>query len=116
MNILQIISSTRTSGAEKHIVLRAYSEDGQVRFEVQDNGIGLSRRDSKKVFKKFYQVDQRLSRTGGGVGLGLSIVEFIVRAHGGRVLVTSRPGEGSTFTLEIPAAPSPSPAKQEALT
>jgi signal transduction histidine kinase len=114
LNLLD--NAFKYSGAEKHIILRAHSQDGQVRFEVQDNGIGLSRRDAKKVFKKFYQVDQRLSRTGGGVGLGLSIVEFIVRAHGGRVRVTSRPGEGSIFTLEIPAAPAAARARQEALT
>ena len=90
------------SGEEKHIVLRAAASDEQVRFEVSDNGIGLTRAASRRVFNRFYQVDRRLSREGGGCGLGLSIVKFIVTDHGGTVHVVSRPGHGSTFTICIP--------------
>ena len=89
---------------EKHIVLRAYPENTHVCFAVQDNGIGLSRRATRRVFDRFYQADQRLSRSGGGVGLGLSIVKFIVTAHGGSMIVASEPGEGSTFTVKLPTA------------
>jgi signal transduction histidine kinase len=64
------------------------------------------------VFKRFYQVDRRLSRQGGGVGLGLSIVEFIVAAHGGTVAVASQPGKGSTFTVAIPVATVGRPAAE----
>ncbi len=88
----------------KHIVLRAFSENGAVCFSVRDNGIGMSRRAVRRVFDRFYQVDQRLSRDASGVGLGLSIVKFIVDAHGGKVSVDSRPGEGTTFTVTVPAA------------
>ena len=70
--------------ADKQIVLRAYGDDGRVSFAVSDNGIGLSRAACKKVFERFYQVDRELSRSRGGCGLGLSIVEFIVKGHGGR--------------------------------
>jgi signal transduction histidine kinase len=56
----------------------------------------------RRVFDRFYQVDQRLTRPAGGCGLGLSIVQFIVAAHGGSVQVASRPGEGSTFTVRLP--------------
>lgn len=91
------------SAAEKHIVLRAYVEGGNVCFDVEDHGIGLSRTASKKVFKRFYQVDRRMSRDTGGVGLGLSIVQFIVTAHHGTVRVRSRPGQGSTFTITLPS-------------
>ena len=87
---------------DKHIVLRAYSENAHVCFEVQDNGIGLSHKAARRVFQRFYQVDQSLSRGGGGVGLGLSIVQFIVNAHGGSVSVASQAGEGSTFTVKLP--------------
>ena len=69
---------------------------------VQDNGIGLSRGAAKRVFNRFYQVDEGLSRSGSGVGLGLAIVKFIVDAHKGEVSVASRPGEGSTFTVRLP--------------
>lgn len=92
------------SEEEKHIILRASAGDGCVCFEVQDHGIGISRVGSGRVFKRFYQVDQRLSGSGSGVGLGLSIVRAIVLAHGGSVELHSEPGRGSTFTLKIPAA------------
>ena len=102
LNLLD--NAYKYSRDEKQIGLRAYARDGNVCFEVTDNGIGLSRTAAKKVFKRFYQVDRRLSREAGGVGLGLSIVQFIVHAHGGTVGVTSQPGQGSTFTVVLPAA------------
>ena len=92
------------SGEEKQIALSASAENGSVSFAVKDNGIGLSPRDTKRIFKRFFQVDQRLSRSGGGCGLGLSIVKFIVTAHHGSVRVESQPGRGSTFTISLPKA------------
>jgi signal transduction histidine kinase len=92
------------SGEEKQITLSVSAENGSVLFAVKDNGIGLSPRDTKRIFKRFYQVDQRLSRSGGGCGLGLSIVKFIVTAHHGSVRVESQPGRGSTFTISLPRA------------
>ena len=94
---------------DKRIKLRTYANGASVCFEAQDNGCGLSRRAAKRVFERFYQVNDRLSRTVGGCGLGLSIVQFIVDAHGGSISVNSEPGRGSTFTVKIPVAPS-SPA------
>ena len=91
------------SGDVKHVVLRAYANNRKVYLEVRDNGIGISRRAAKKVFDRFYQADQTLSRDAGGCGLGLSIVKFIIAAHGGSVEVSSQPGEGSTFTVTLPA-------------
>jgi signal transduction histidine kinase len=93
------------SGDEKQITLTAAAENGSIVFAVQDNGIGLSPRDTKRIFKRFYQVDQRLARSAGGCGLGLSIVKFIVTAHGGAVRVESEPGRGSRFTLVVPSRP-----------
>ncbi len=100
LNLLD--NAYKYSPDEKHVVLRAYAQDGSVCLEVEDNGIGLSRAASKKVFRRFYQVDRRVSRETGGVGLGLSIVQFIVTAHGGTVGVTSRPEQGSKFTVTVP--------------
>ncbi|MCH8913003.1 MAG: HAMP domain-containing histidine kinase [Planctomycetes bacterium] len=102
MNLLD--NAYKYSEDDKRITLRTYANGAYVCFEVQDNGIGLSRRAAKKVFERFYQADQRLSRAGGGCGLGLSIVKFIVTAHGGSVSVASEPGRGSTFTVRIPIA------------
>jgi signal transduction histidine kinase len=96
------------SGEEKQITLSARAENGSVCFAVKDNGIGLSPRDTKRIFKRFFQVDQRLSRTGGGCGLGLSIVKFIVTAHHGSVRVESQPGRGSTFVISLPGVPATS--------
>jgi signal transduction histidine kinase len=99
------------SGEEKQFTLNASAENGAVFFAVKDNGIGLSPRDTKRIFRRFFQVDQRLSRSGGGCGLGLSIVKFIVTAHHGSVRVESQPGRGSTFTISLPKAEAHSDAE-----
>ena len=93
-----------TPDAAAPIEVRAGIENGAVSLAVRDSGIGLSRRARRKVFQRYYQVDQRLARSAGGCGLGLSIVRFIVEAHGGEVRVESTPGGGSTFTLVLPVA------------
>jgi signal transduction histidine kinase len=88
--------------SEKRICLRACRESRQVVFAVEDNGIGISPREQKRIFRRFYQVDSRLAREAGGCGLGLSIVESIVKAHGGSVRVASQLGSGTTFTVSLP--------------
>ena len=90
------------TGNDKRVIVRAYPVNGNVHLEVEDNGIGLSRQAAKRVFNRFYQADQTLSRGDGGCGLGLSIVRFIVAAHGGSVTVASQLGQGSTFTVTLP--------------
>jgi signal transduction histidine kinase len=89
---------------DRRIRVCAYAENGRVVFAVMDNGIGIAARDRKRIFRRFYQVDRSLAREAGGCGLGLSIVESIVRAHGGSVSVESQPGVGSTFRLALPVA------------
>lgn len=85
----------------------------QVRLTVRDNGIGMTTREIDRAFDRFYQVDQRVSRTRGGCGLGLSIVKAIVMSHGGSVHVESEPGQGSRFTLCLPQAASQLTPKQK---
>jgi signal transduction histidine kinase len=105
LNLLD--NAWKYTGAQKRIALRAYAAqggDGQVCFEVEDNGIGMTRREARRAFDRFYQADSSLSRSAGGCGLGLSIVKFIVDAHGGSVGVRTEPGKGSTFTVRLPAA------------
>ncbi len=75
-----------------------------VRIAVRDDGPGIAPAEHKRIFQKFYRVDDRLSRVREGSGLGLAIVKHVIRAHRGRVELESAPGKGSTFTLAIPAA------------
>ncbi len=90
------------SGKVKSVVFSAYPEDGNVCFEIADEGIGLSPDQRKKILEPFYQVDQTLSRRGSGFGLGLSIVKSFVNVHNGSIEVRSEPGRGSTFIIKIP--------------
>jgi len=75
-----------------------------IAVSVADRGIGISPRDQKSIFEKFVRLETGLVHDVKGAGLGLSLVDQIIRAHGGRVEVHSTPGEGSTFTLVLPAA------------
>jgi signal transduction histidine kinase len=87
---------------EKQVMVRVYPEKRHVVFAVTDNGVGIAADQQKRIFRSFYQADQTLSRETGGCGLGLSIVKYIVGAHGGSATVASRPGEGSTFSIALP--------------
>ena len=91
------------SGDPKRVVLSCKHEGGRVVISVEDNGMGLPPSATRRVFDRFYQVDQRLSRSQGGCGLGLSIVKYLVEAHGGEVAVDSQPGVGSVFSISLPS-------------
>ena len=71
---------------------------------MEDNGPGVRPQDKKRIFERYYRADDLLSRRTEGTGLGLAISKKIVEAHGGRIEVESRPGEGSTFRVVLPAA------------
>lgn len=75
---------------------------GQTEVFVQDDGPGLPAGALERVFERFYRVDKARSREQGGTGLGLSIVKHIVQSHGGKVWVTSVPGQGATFFFTLP--------------
>ena len=90
---------------DKRIHVRAQcDQDGFVSLVVEDNGIGIPAGEQRHIFTRFYRVDRRLARETGGVGLGLSIVDLVARAHGGSVSVRSVAGEGASFTLRLPCA------------
>jgi signal transduction histidine kinase len=91
--------------ADQHIGLRVARDRDSVVFAVDDNGVGIAPREQKRIFRRFYRVDQRLAGAAGGSGLGLSIVQAIVRAHRGRIHVQSAPGKGSTFAIHLPCLP-----------
>jgi two-component system, OmpR family, phosphate regulon sensor histidine kinase PhoR len=102
LNLLH--NAYKYSGAEKRIELRAGTRNGGVDIEVEDHGVGIAKRDRKRVFDRFYRVDNLLTRQSEGSGLGLSISRRIIEAHGGKLTVRSELGKGSTFTIHLPAA------------
>ncbi|WP_370520713.1 sensor histidine kinase [Sanguibacter sp. HDW7] len=75
-----------------------------VEISVVDQGVGISREVQDRIFERFFRVDPARSRETGGTGLGLSIVKHVVADHGGEITIWSQPGQGSTFTMKIPAA------------
>ncbi|HYG08494.1 MAG TPA: ATP-binding protein [Pyrinomonadaceae bacterium] len=78
---------------------------GRDRISVSDTGEGIAPAHIPRIFERFYRVDRARSRALGGTGLGLAIVKHLARAHGGEATVRSIPGEGSTFTIELPHTP-----------
>ena len=95
---------THTPAGTEIAVSIAEGADG-VRIAVSDTGPGLSEEDQKRIFERFYRADSsRVRIDGEGSGLGLSIVDAVMKAHGGSVSVTSEQGKGSTFTLFFPRA------------
>jgi two-component system, OmpR family, phosphate regulon sensor histidine kinase PhoR len=97
-----LTNAYKYGGSPKKITVKAESDQHQARISVRDNGPGIARREHKRIFMKFYRVDDKLTRKAEGSGLGLAIVKHVARGHGGKVRVDSTPGEGSTFTIELP--------------
>jgi signal transduction histidine kinase len=87
--------------------LSVSTRQGKAVLEVADNGIGIPGESLSKVFDRFYRVDDARTRDQGGAGLGLSIVRAICAAHHGRVEALSKPGQGSTFRVELPLSTRP---------
>jgi two-component system sensor histidine kinase SenX3 len=94
------------SGEDTKVSITLRQDDDWVEIDVADQGIGIAPHDVDRIFERFYRADQARSRSTGGTGLGLAIVKHIATNHGGRVDVTSTLGDGSTFTLRLPARPS----------
>ncbi len=93
---------TRPGG---RVVLRCARHGGRARLEVADTGIGIAEKDQARIFESFFHLEKSRSRNLGGTGLGLAICKAIVEAHGGRISVSSPPGEGTTFRVEIDLLP-----------
>lgn len=100
MNLLD--NAVKYSNGDKRIEVAVEQNADEVRISVRDHGIGIAPAEQKKIFEKFYRVGTTLVHDVKGSGLGLSIVQHVVAAHGGRVEVASAPGEGSTFTIVLP--------------
>ncbi len=111
-NLLE--NAVKYSDEGSTIEVRTATNGQWVDISVADHGVGIPRRDLERVFERFYRVDRARSRETGGTGLGLAIVRHVASNHRGEVRVESQEGEGSTFTLRLPAGPGPVAITSEA--
>ncbi|HXZ41029.1 MAG TPA: HAMP domain-containing sensor histidine kinase [Terriglobales bacterium] len=102
-SLLNLVNNAlKYSQDRKFIGVNLFRDNGAVKLEVVDHGIGIPVHEQGKIFEKFYRVGDPLVHNTKGSGLGLSLVRHIVQAHGGQVLVDSAPGRGSKFTIALP--------------
>jgi two-component system phosphate regulon sensor histidine kinase PhoR len=102
--LVNLIDNAIKYSSEGGVVqLAAYDVAEGLEITVRDFGCGIERQHLPRLFERFYRVDKARSRKQGGTGLGLAIVKHIIQAHGGQIQVDSAPGEGSTFTISLPA-------------
>ena len=100
-NLLENAVKYSDSGSKVSVESRV--DDGWIEIVVTDTGVGIPPRDIDRIFERFYRVDRARSRDTGGTGLGLSIVRHVATNHAGEVTVQSHEGEGSVFTMRLPA-------------
>jgi two-component system phosphate regulon sensor histidine kinase PhoR len=113
LNLLD--NAIKYSKERRRVLVETEATDEGVVVSVTDSGIGISSADQKRIFEKFVRVQTGLVHDVKGAGLGLSLVDQIMRAHGGRVTVSSTLGEGSTFSLILPAAAMETPGQEPVL-
>jgi signal transduction histidine kinase len=102
-SLLNLVNNAlKYSQIEKYLGVKLYRENGSVKLEVVDHGIGIPPGEQHKIFEKFYRVGDPLVHNTKGSGLGLSLVRHIVQAHGGVISVESASGKGSKFTIALP--------------
>jgi signal transduction histidine kinase len=102
-SLLNLVNNAlKYSQDQKYIGVNLFRDNGSVKLEVVDHGIGIPQGEQQKIFDKFYRVGDPLVHSTKGSGLGLALVRHIVRAHGGEVSVDSVPGRGSKFTINLP--------------
>jgi signal transduction histidine kinase len=110
-SLLNLVNNAlKYSQDRKFISVNLYRDNGSVKLEVVDQGIGIPHQEQQKIFEKFYRVGDPLVHNTKGSGLGLSLVRHIVQAHGGEVSVDSAPGQGSKFTIVLPVKAAQGPA------
>ena len=95
-------NAIKYSGEHRRLRVSAHRVGGEVRIEVADEGLGIPASETQRIFEKFYRIGRSETQGRRGSGVGLALVKHIAEAHGGRVSVDSRPGEGSRFTLHLP--------------
>jgi len=108
-------NSLKFAPPESPVTIRARVFEDAVTFSVADKGPGIPEREQARIFEKFYRIKEHAALVPGS-GLGLPIAKEIVEAHGGRIWVRSRPGEGSEFSFTLPAASRQSPPPDSPVT
>ncbi len=97
-----LTNAVKYGGDPVKIAVFVTFDEHKAKLTVRDNGAGIPKAEHKRIFYKFYRLDDRLSREREGSGLGLAIVKHVMKAHGGRVQLVSHPGKGSEFSLVLP--------------
>jgi signal transduction histidine kinase len=110
--VSNLLSNAIKYGRGKPIRVRVEARPGSVVLRVVDEGIGIARSDQDRVFGRFERAAS--PRHYGGLGVGLWIVKRIVEGSGGTIHVESEPGRGSTFVVELPVQPAPTPPRAPA--
>lgn len=103
LNLLD--NAVKYSGGNPLVTLRVWSGEDAVNFQVEDHGIGIGKSEQKKIFEKFYRSESAMQSSVKGSGIGLPLVEHVVQAHGGTVLLESEPGKGTRVTIKLPFGP-----------
>ena len=99
-NLLE--NAVKFSPRRKEILVEVRKEAENIRVDVKDKGMGISSMEIDKIFDKFFRAKSACQQSAGGTGLGLTLVKHVMDAHGGKVLVKSKLGQGSTFSLIFP--------------
>ena len=102
--VILVDNALRYTGQGGRVAVDVTRTNGSGVVRVVDTGIGIAPESINHVFDRFYRADEARNRDSGGVGLGLAIARELVSDHGGRITAESRPGEGSTFTVQLPLA------------
>ena len=102
-----ISNAHKYSPADQEVRLRVWRDNGWAMAAVADRGRGIPREELDRVFEKFHRVEDPMTMTTGGTGLGLYIARELTRAMGGEIEATSAPRRGSTFTVRLPMARRP---------
>lgn len=96
-----VSNAIKFSGKNTTLKIAVKETPDKIQVDVADEGIGIAEKDLKTIFEKFQQVDSKMTRKAGGTGLGLPITKHLVEAHGGKIWVQSKLGEGSTFSFTL---------------
>jgi signal transduction histidine kinase len=113
--LLNLVNNAiKYSTDQRYLGLDVRRSGDDVVISVTDRGVGIPKAEQRRIFEKFYRVEDALVHTTKGSGLGLALVQHIMEAHGGRVELTSAPGAGSTFRLVLPLEPQGSQGERSA--